>query len=196
MQKHPTTLVFMSLAAALFAGCGGGGNSVTSLPQKPGYSQIERLSRPAIKEVFEPFNDHKISNAAEPYNDPTIQADIIATEDYVRPPNATKGTDYGKTLAGILYPDEYTVDLSQTGVKAAYLGVETKGATGSLFGGRDLTDDVVGISLGALFGNTLSTVAPVTADDGEENNCLSTENLAQRASQTQTATFPYFSPPH
>lgn len=199
MQKTITSAFALTLAGLLVSGCSGGGNnSVTSVPQAKtaSYIQIERLSRPAIKEVFEPFNDHKISNAAEPYNDPTIQADIKATEDYVRPPNAAKGTDYGATLAKILYPDEYEVDLSQTGVKAAYLGVETGGATGSLFGGRDLTDDVVDISLGALFGKTLSTLPGGPADDGEENNCISAENLTQRASQTQTATFPYFSTAH
>jgi len=196
MQKTTTTIVALGLAGALVSGCGGGGgNSVTSVPQKhpAGYVQIERLARPAIKEVFEPFNDHKVSNAAEPYNDPTIKADIIATEDYVRPPNATLKTDYGATLAGILYPDEYQVDLSQAG-SAGYLGSESGGIYGGKFGGRDLTDDVVGVSLSALFGNALTLIG--VTDDGEENNCLKTENLTQRASQTQTATFPYFSAPH
>jgi hypothetical protein len=202
MQKTITTAFALSLAGVLFSACGGGGNnSVTSVPQTKtaaSYIQIERLARPAIKEVFEPFNDHKLSNAVEPYagspSDP-MPADIVGTEDYVRPPNTTAGTDYGKTLETILYPDEYAVDLSQTGVSAAYLGVETGGATGSKFGGRGLTDDVVDISLGALFGNTLSALG-VTADDHEENNCLSKENLTQRASQAGTATFPYLSAPH
>jgi hypothetical protein len=35
-------------------------------------------------------------------------------------------------------------DLSKSG-PASYLGVETNGATGGLFGGRALTDDVVDI---------------------------------------------------
>jgi len=197
MQKTITTAFALSFAGILIAGCGGGGNTVSSVPQTPAttYTQIERLARPAIKEVFEPFNDHKVSNAAEPYNDPTMKADIIGTEDYVRPPSTTYGTDYGATLASVLYPDEYAVDLSQTGVTAAYLGVETGGATGSKFGGRGLGDDIVDISLGALFGNTLSALG-VTADDHEENNCISKENLTQRASQAATATFPYFSSPH
>ena len=40
-------------------------------------------------------------------------------------------------------------DLSQMGVPAAYLGVETQGLSGSTFGGRAdfLTDDVVDIDL-------------------------------------------------
>jgi len=195
MHKTITTAFALSFAGVLIAGCGGGGSSVSSVPQRPitTYTQIERLARPAIKEVFEPFNDHKISNAAEPYNDPTMKADIIGTEDYVRPPNTTAGTDYGVTLAGILYPDEYDVDLSQSG-SAGYLGADSGGIFGGKFGGRDLTDDVVNVSLSALFGNALTALG--VPDDHEENNCLSKENLTQRASQTQTATFPYFSAPH
>lgn len=191
---NPTVLAF-ALAGVLVAGCGGGGNHVSSVPQAAvtSYTQIERLSRPAIKEVFEPFNDHKISNAAEPYNDPTIQADIIATEDTIRPPSMTYGTDYGVKLAGILYPDEYMVDLSQTG-SAGYLGADSGGIYGGKFGGRDLTDDVVDVSLSAIAGNALTLIG--VTDDHEENNCLSKENLTQRPSQTQTATFPYFSAPH
>jgi len=202
MQKTTTTIVALGLAGALVSGCGGGGgNSVTSVPQKhpAGYVQIERLARPAIKEVFEPFNDHKLSNAVEPYAgspaDP-MPADIVATEDYVRPPNPNAtpaATDYGKKLAGILYPDEYQVDLSQAG-SAGYLGSESGGIFGGKFGGRDLTDDVVDVSLSALFGNALTLIGE--PDDGEENNCLLKENLTQRPSQTQTATFPYFSAPH
>jgi len=193
MQNINPTILAFTLAGVLVAGCGGGGSKISSLPAAGTYTQIERLSRPAIKEVFEPFNDHKISNAAEPYNDPTIKADIIATEDYIRPPNATLKTDYGVSLAGILYPDEYEVDLSQSG-SAGYLGADSGGIYGGKFGGRDLTDDVVDVSLSAIAGNALTLIG--VTDDLEENNCISKENLTQRATQTQTATFPYFSAPH
>lgn len=162
------------------------------------YTQIELLSRPAVKEVFEQFNDHKTTNAVEPYagspSDP-LQAEIKSTEDTLRPANTGKGTDYGATLQTILYPNEYAVNLADTSGKAAYLGVETGGATGSKFGGRDPNDDVVDISLGALFGNTLSALG-VLADDGEENNCLSAENVSQDPSQVKTSTFPYLAAPH
>ena len=160
------------------------------------YTQIELLARPAIKEVFENFNDHKTTNAVEPYAgtpaDP-LPAEIKGTEDTLRP--ATVATDYGAGLQGLLYPNEYAVNLSDTSGKAAYLGVETGGATGSKFGGRDPNDDVVNISLGALFGNTLSALG-VLADDGEENNCISKENVVQDPSQMKTTTFPYLASPH
>ncbi|HEX3467562.1 MAG TPA: DUF4331 family protein [Candidatus Elarobacter sp.] len=160
------------------------------------YIQIELLARPAVKEVFENFNDHKTTNAVEPYAgspaDP-LQAEIKSFEDTVRPPKA--GLDYGATLASILYPNELVANIGDTADNASYLGVETGGATGGKFGGRDLGDDVVDISLGALFGNTLSKLG-VIGDDGEENACLSNEHVAQNPNQAKGATFPYAAPPH
>jgi hypothetical protein len=191
---------FLFIAALMFAGCSGGSNAPPApqpIPTSPAgqYTQIERLARPAVKELFERFVDHQISNAAEPYNDPTLQGEIASFTDALRPPK--NGADYGKTLQSILYPDEYTVDLSQTG-GAAYLGNETGGATsstGSKFGGRAVTDDVVTISLGATFGNTLPKLGLV-ADDGQENNCLSKQNVTQSSTQVPGATFPYVAAPH
>jgi len=199
-MKHLRILSVAGVAAIALAGCTGSASTPQapySAPAGGMYVQIERLSRPAVKELFEKFVDHQTSNAVEPYNDPTLQGEIQSFTDALRPPTAT--TDYGATLAKILYPDEYTVDLSQTG-GAAYLGNETGGATSathSTFGGRGVTDDVIDISLGAVFGNTLSTLPPLgLADDHEENNCLSKENLAQNATQVPTATFPYLAGPH
>jgi hypothetical protein len=200
-MKNVTTLVpavaALGLGLAACSGNGGSGN-VTLSPQPPPktvtYTQIERLSRPAVKEVFERFVDHQISNAAEPYNDPTLQSAIQGVTDTLRPPNAAVGSDYGKALASILYPDEYTVDLSQSG-KASYLGAETGGATGGKFGGRDIGDNVIDISLGALFGKTLPALG-VQPEDNEENNCLTTQHVAQAPSQSNTGSFPYLSPPH
>ena len=213
MKKSIATLAAAGTLCVALAACNGGSVSpppfnsgpnpfASPLPSNPtvstqSYVQIELLARPAIKEVFENFVDHKTTNAVEPYAgaaaDPLPNA-IVKFEDTVRPPNAALGTDYGKTLASILYPNEYTVDLSSTD-SASYLGVETGGATGGKFGGRDIGDDVVNISLGALFGKTLSALK-VLPDDGEENNCLSTENLSQNASQSKLSSFPYLAPPH
>jgi hypothetical protein len=161
--------------------------------------QIELLARPAVKELFENFNDHKTTNAVEPYaGSPTdpLKAEIKTTEDTLRPPSNTLGTDYGATLQGILYPNELAVNLSDMTSPATYLGVETKGATGGTFGGRDPNNDVISLSLGLSFGNSLSALN-LTPDDTEENNCLSTENLpTPRVSQTRSNTFPYLAPPH
>jgi len=175
----------------------------TPLPTNPpasttSYVQIERWGRPAVKEVFENFNDHKTTNAVEPYvgspGDP-LQSEIKATEDTVRPPSASVHSDYGAALASVLYPDEMSADLGDTADAASYLGLETGGATGGKFGGRGIADDVVDISLGAMFGKTLSALH-VQPEDNEENDCLTTDNVAIDPSQRATAIFPYLSSPH
>ncbi len=98
-------------------------------------------------------------------------------------------------VTSVLYPNELAADISQPG-KAAYLGVETAGATGSKFGGRGLTDDVIDLSLGLVFGNTIPALG-LTADDQKENACLITEHVAsgQGGNQTQK-NFPYIAAPH
>lgn len=189
--------------ALLLGGCTGGSSTYPGTPPPAvapnvvttKYTQIERLARPAVKELFERFVDHQVSNAAEPYSDPTLQASIQNFTDALRPPK--NGADYGKALAGVLYPDEITVDLSQTG-NAAYLAYETGGVTSSTkstFGGRDVADDVVTISLGAVFGGTLPALK-LQPEDNQENQCLSTQNLKQSASQVASGSFPYLPAPH
>jgi len=158
------------------------------------YQQIELLSRPLTKELFERFVDHQTSNAAEPYDDPGLQSQIASFTDTFRRPNVALGSDYGKALASLLYPNEYLVDLSQAG-SASYLGVETGGKTGSTFGGRDLADNVVDTTVGSVFGNTLVTLG-IQPEDNEENHCLSTQNVAQRPSQERGPAFPYLATPH
>jgi hypothetical protein len=199
MIKHSFSLLALGVFGLGLASCNGSNVNTTPLtPVSPKtYQQIELLARPAVKELFEKFVDHQTTNAAEPYNDPTLQGEIQSFTDALRPPNATLGSDYGKALAGVLYPNEYVVDLSQTG-GAAYLGKETGGATSatkSTFGGRAVTDDVIAISLGAVFGHTLPALG-LQPEDNEENNCISAENVAQNATQKPGSTFPYLAPPH
>lgn len=171
----------LSLAAC---NSGGGGNNVTPSPVAQVYKQIELLSRPAVKEAFEAFSDHDTTNRTEPYNDPTLQGEIGSFTTSV----AGRSSQTAGALQSILYPNEMVVDLSQTATTASYLGVETGGATGSKFGGRSLTDDTIDISLGALFGNTLSALG-VVPDDGKESPCLTTDHVGP--SDQVTTAFPY-----
>jgi hypothetical protein len=199
-MKHILSVLAIGALGCGLAACGG--SSVNTTPVQgsslgPKYVQIELLSRPAVKELFERFVDHQITNAAEPYNDPTLQGEIQSFTDALRPPSATLGSDYGKALAGVLYPNWITADVSQTG-GAAYLGNETGGATSSThstFGGRAITYDVTAISLGAVFGPTLGALH-LQPEDNEENNCISNDNTPQRTSQTPSSTFPYLAGPH
>ncbi len=210
------TIQFTASLAVLgfaLAGCGGGSTVLT--PPHPvqsngapvQYTQIERLSRPAIKEVFEPFQDHQKSNVAEPYNDPVIQNDIKFTEDTVRPPVPATGssvaTDYGALLQKVLYPDEMLVNLNggpPTGVDKEYF-LSTEATNGAAFGGRQPNDDVIDLELGIIFGNTLSALG-LQPDDHQENNCLAFQNIGGPGqavydpSIKSSGTFPYFAGPH
>ena len=176
-------------AALILAACsnGAGPNAAnppfaTISPAK--YVQIELLSRPAVKEAFENFNDHDTSNRTEPYNDATLQGEIGSFTTTV----AGRSAANAAALQSILYPNEIVADLSSGATTAAYLGVETGGATGSTFGGRSLTDDTIKTSLGAIFGNTLSALG-VVSDDGKESPCLTDDHVA--ATNQVGASFPY-----
>jgi len=171
--------------------------ATTSLPAgekidgRQTFSQIELLSRPAVKELFEKFRQHEDTNTASPYADPTIDKAIYGFSHDV----VGRSAKISSILQSILYPNELAADLSQSG-PAAYLGVETGGATGGTFGGRGLTDDVVDISLGAVFGNTIPALTGLP-DDGKENGCLTDEHVTsgQGGMQTQSD-YPYLAPPH
>ncbi len=184
-------LVAAILAGAVVGGCNSN-NALSPTPPRPttapagSYKQIELLSRPAVKEVFELFEDHNKTNRAEPYADPVLQGQIKSFSLMFR---SAKTAD---TLQAILYPNVMKADLSQDVTTASYLGYETGGATGSKWGGRALDDDVVDISLGALFGNTLSALGLIP-DDHKEVPCLTTDNVAYDKSNTDT--FPYVQAP-
>jgi hypothetical protein len=192
-MKRTLGILAVGALSLSLAACGGG-NSVNTTPVsggngQTGYTQIELLSRPAVKELFEKFVDHQTTNAVEPYNDPTLQGEIQTFTDALRAPTST--TDYGKALAGVLYPNQMVADVSQT-TGAGYLNYELT-PNHAAFGGRLLTDDVIDISLGAVFGSAL---VGIVGEDHEENNCISKDNVTQRASQAPTATFPYLAVPH
>ena len=61
--------------------------------------------------------------------------------------------------------------------------------------GRRPKDDVVDISLGAVFGNTLATLH-LQPEDNEEDTCLTSDNVGIAASQLPTNAFPYLHGPH
>jgi len=184
----------VAIVGVIIAGCTS--NSVGFNPQSPSgspvppgatvYQQIELLSRPAVKEAFEAFASHDATNRSQPYKDPTLKSQIKSFALNFRSDKTAS------TLQAVLYPNEMLADLSQNVTTASYLGYETGGATGSKFGGRGLDDDVIDISLGALFGNTLSALALIP-DDHKEAPCLTTDNVAYDKSNHMT--FPYIQGP-
>lgn len=191
--QFKVALVGAVLAGAIVGGCTSSSNAFNPAPIGPSaasgqtvYKQIELLSRPAVKEAFEAFESHDKTNRSEPYADPVLQKQIESFSLMFR----SKKT--AETLQAVLYPNVMKADLSQNVTTASYLGYETGGATGSKFGGRGLDDDVIDISLGALFGNTLSALG-VIPDDHKEAPCLTTDNVAY--DKDNTTTFPYVQAP-
>jgi hypothetical protein len=190
-SRYKLGLVGLALAGAIVGGCTSNSAGVTPPGGSSGggptvYKQIELLSRPAVKEAFELFEDHNKTNRSEPYADPVLQAQIKSFSLMFR------GTQWADTLQAVLYPNVMKSDLSQNVTTASYLGYETGGATGSKFGGRALDDDVIDISLGAIFGNTLSALGLIP-DDHKEVPCLTTDNVPY--DKSNTATFPYIQAP-
>ena len=189
-------LVAAAAAGALVAACSSGsvpaaftpaGSGADALRSAAGtYKQIELLSRPAVKEAFEAFEDHNKTNRSEPYDDPVLRSQIKSFALNFRKEKTAA------TLQAVLYPNVMKVDLSQNVTNASYLGYETGGATGSKFGGRALDDDVIDISLGALFGNTLSALGLIP-DDHKEAPCLTTDNIGY--DKMNTSKFPYVQGP-
>ena len=183
-----TILPILALVAIpALVGCGGGGSDTGSRV----YNQVDRLARPAVNEVFATVasDRHKINNEAAPVNDPTqlsgdIQRFMVGT--------AGRSQAITDVVKAVLVPDVMVADLSQTG-NAAYLGVETGGATGSKFGGRALTDDVVDTSLGVIFGGTVPALG-LAPDDGKEIATLTSDNVGASGKRF-TATFPYLGAP-
>ncbi len=198
MKQSLITFIAVYAVIAGATSCGPGSNGpvagVVQAPQQ--YQQIERLARPAIKEATESFARHDATNRSTPYAQPYSSQVLYQDIGTFATSVAGRAAVNASTLQAILIPDEIAVDLSQSTTTAAYLGVETGGATGSKYGGRALTDDVISIDLGTIFGKTLSTLGLVP-DDGKASPCLATDNVpSQAVADHVSTTFPYVGTPH
>ena len=197
----------LSVVAIGLAGCGGGSgngpaktNGTTTGGTTGGttgtttvlYDQQERLARPVVNEVLATVAQrrHRINNIDNPTDDAgQLQTDI---KGFLKFP-AGRSDAITNVVASVLVPDVMKADLSQSG-PAAYLGVETGGATGGKFGGRKLQDDVVDTSLGVVFGNTIPALG-LAPDDGKEIPTLTTDNVDASGHQ-YSSTFPYLQAPN
>jgi len=204
-MNNRSTLILCSLASLLgvaaLIGCG----SSNSNNNKQVYTQFDRLARPAVNEVFATVanNEHQTNDQDTPSQDVNnLKPNIVFFMEHT----AGRSAAVANTMAAVLVPDVMVADLTQGG-QAAYLGVETGGATGGKFGGRKLTDDVVDISLGAIFGPTLTNAAGglgLVADDGKEIATLTSDHVGPTTAPKHfqdgsagfgAATFPYLGPP-
>jgi hypothetical protein len=212
--------LFASLV--LLAACSNSGSSSTAVP-KPGtvatFFQLDRLNRPAINEVFATFARHDTNNRDNPSDDATQLKNDIGT---FMTSVAGRSSAITQVEQAVLVPDVQIVDLSGTskacigmppGTCNNYLGVETGGATQAPaglkpFGGRALTDDIVDISLGTIFGGTIPALRLAPDDNNEQDGRADPTypggkrpNLTSDGVSWQTApkhfstTFPYLANP-
>lgn len=172
---------------AVLTGCGSsdGGPKV--------YSQFDRLARPVVNEALATVanNRHKVNDENNPTDDVNnLKNDI---ELFLGPAGQAiqRSRATADVIEAVLVPDVMKANLNATG--AAYLGVETNGATGGTFGGRKLTDDVVDTSLSVVFGSTVSALG-LAPDDGKAIPALTSDNVGAGAKHYSN-TFPYLGAP-
>jgi hypothetical protein len=167
----------------------------TSLPNgSPAYTyrQQDRLARPVVNEALATVTQrrHEVNNKDNPTDDPGQLANDIHS--FLTFP-AGRSQAIQDVIVSVLVPDVMIADLSQNTTRASYLGAETGGATGSKLGGRALADDVVDISLGVVFGNTIPALGLAPAD-GKELPQFTTDHVGPHADYQNV--FPYLGNPH
>lgn len=231
MVRSRVSLAAVAAAFSLIAcGAGSGGSAPnvagpagttdgpTALGPGP-FKQVDRLNRPAINEVFATFSQHNQNNVDTPNDDvANLKPEIISFTTTV----GGRSSAIANVLGSVLTPDVQIVDLTgrssscigQTpGTCNNYLGIETGGATQlpaglKPFGGRALTDDVVDISLAAIFGNVVPALG-LAPDDNKESDGradaafpsghrpnLTSDGVSwQSAPKHFTTTFPYLGAP-
>lgn len=225
----------LMLASCGGGGAGGVANNGTGIPA-PGnpsgaanpeiasvgsgpYKQLDRLNRPAVNEVFATFAEHQANNTDTPNDDAALLGpQIMAFMTNV----GGRSNAIASVERAVLTPDVQIADLSGAsqscigmapGTCNNYLGIESKGATQAPaglkpFGGRALTDDIVTISLGTIFGKTIPALGLAPDDMNESDGRadasypsghrpnLTTDNVTwQTAPKHFTTTFPYVGAP-
>lgn len=149
------------------------------------YNQVQRLGNPLVSEVLLAKRDHAFHGSSNPSDDvANFSAKVKGFVAAFRP----NATGLQNALAATLLPDVLTVNTDQAQNTAGYLSY-VLAANGKGYGGRKLTDDVVDISLTAVFSDLLDPTQfvckPFTLP-------LCTDNVASHGGFTTT--FPYVGP--
>lgn len=223
MQRHALTLT-TALALVALAGCsndptvtnvrGSGSSSAVT------FVQIDRVGRPGVKELYVPYAKHDAFDRNAPTTDvaqtaPQIDAFVTGTAAN----NGGRTPAISAYVQALLAPDALVADLSNTAMRASYLGYETNGqipsdcngAAPTAFGGRSLTDDVVNAMLGLSFGTLATSTTlkaatpnigtPIPADDGAEKDGragrpnLTNQNVSCANKGLTLQQFPYLGAP-
>lgn len=146
------------------------------------YNQVQRLGNPLVSEVLLAKRDHAFHGSSNPSDDVANFSTKVKGFVAAFRPNAT---GLQNALAATLLPDMLQVNTDQAPTTAGYLSY-VLAASGKGYGGRKLTDDVVDISLTAVFSDLLDPTQfvckPFTLP-------LCTDNVASHGGFTTT--FPY-----
>ncbi len=177
-----------ALAVAALAGATAcDDDNVTGLSgEEKTYNQVQRLGNPLVSEVLLMKRDHAFHGSIGPDADvanlaPKVKGFVAAFR-----PNATA---LQNAIAGTLLPDMLTVFTAQPQSSAGYLSY-VLAPSGQAYGGRKLADDVVDISLTAVFSDLLD---PTQAVCKPFVLPLCTDNVPSHGGFTTT--FPYLGAP-
>jgi uncharacterized protein DUF4331 len=176
----PTTRL-VSAAALGLALLAGGCNSDAFLPKAARtYNQVQRLGNPLVSEVFLAKRSHPVHGSIGPDRDVALLSaelkGFVATV-------AGRNSTVQNTLAAVLLPDELIIQTDRDPATAGWL----TWALANGWGGRKLSDDVVGAGLDAIFGPLL--------DPNNTSLGLETDNVPANDVPFSTS-FPYLAAPH
>lgn len=148
------------------------------------FTQRERLGNPLVSEVMIRKARHHDHNTGIPSTD---VADF--TDDLTAFVTGVAGRDpaYANAIAGALLPDMLVTYPRRDNANPATPVYWLSWVFGG-YGGRSLSDDVVDIGLGALFGSLLGNTASVSPGLTTDN--VNTNDVAFGS------TFPYLAPAH
>lgn len=172
----------LSLAALLLAGvaCSSDNTKTATGPSTTrSYDQVQRLGNPLVSEVFLAKRSHPVHGALGPVDDTIIEPEFknfVATV-------AGRDTTVQNTLAAVLLPDMLIVQTDKSPSTAGWL----TWALANGYGGRKLSDDVVGAGLDAIFGTLIETAG---------NSCPALCNDNVPAHTDYQTTFPYLGNPN
>ncbi len=147
------------------------------------FNQAERLGNPLVAEVLLQKRDHDFHDAGVPSTDGTnFSAKVIA---FITG-TAGRSVATATAIANALLPDMLTLQTDKAANTAGYLSYVLNPQA---YGGRLLANDVVDISLQAVFGPLLD---PANVSPG-----LVSDNVPSLGGgPVPTATFPYLAPPN
>ena len=147
------------------------------------FNQIERLGNPLVAEVLLQKRDHDFHDAGTPSTDRTnFRAKVIAFITGV----ANRSAATAAAIADALLPDMLTLQTDKVPSTAGYLSYVLNP---NAYGGRLLANDVVDISLLAVFGPLID---PLGVSPG-----LVSDNVPSfGGGPVPTATFPYLAAPN